>query len=81
MQFSAAQIALITNGRVEGDANTKVGSIGKIEEATEGELTFLANPKYEEYLYLTRASIIIVNEGAGTEAANNTNPYTSTRCV
>ena len=62
MQFSAAQIALITNGRVEGDANTMVGSIGKIEEATEGELTFLANPKYEEYLYLTRASIIIVNE-------------------
>ena len=62
MQFSAAQIALITNGRVEGDANTLVGSIGKIEEAVEGELTFLANPRYEEFLYLTKASIIIVND-------------------
>ncbi|MEO6719754.1 MAG: UDP-3-O-(3-hydroxymyristoyl)glucosamine N-acyltransferase [Ferruginibacter sp.] len=62
MQFSAAQIAMMTNGRIEGEAGTLVDSIGKIEEANQGQLTFLANPKYEEYLYLTKASIIIVND-------------------
>ncbi len=62
MQFTAAQIALIINGKLEGDADVKVGNFGKIEEARTGQLSFLANPKYEEYLYQTRASIVIVNE-------------------
>lgn len=62
MQFPAAQIALIVNGKVEGDAAIAVNSIGKIEEAMEGQLTFYANSKYEEFLYSTKASIIIINE-------------------
>ncbi len=62
MQFSAAQIAMMINGRIEGDAEATVSSFGKIEEAGEGQLAFLANPKYEEYLYSTGASIIIINE-------------------
>lgn len=62
MQFSAAQIALLINGKVEGSPNATVASFGKIEEAVAGQLAFLANPKYEEYLYSTGASIIIVNE-------------------
>ncbi len=62
MQFSAAQIAMLINGKVEGDANASVGSFGKIEEAKEGQLSFLANPKYEEYLYNTSASVLIINE-------------------
>jgi UDP-3-O-[3-hydroxymyristoyl] glucosamine N-acyltransferase len=62
MQFSAAQIAMMIDGRVEGNAETAVASFGKIEEALTGQLAFLANPKYEEYLYITKASIIIVNE-------------------
>lgn len=62
MQFTAAQIALIINGKVEGDVNETVASFGKIEEAGAGQLSFLANPKYEEYIYTTKASIIIVNE-------------------
>ena len=62
MQFPAAQIALIVNGRIEGDPNAVVNSFGKIEEAKEGQLSFFANPKYEEYLYRTKASVIIVNE-------------------
>ena len=62
MQFSAAQIALLINGRTEGDATASVGSFGKIEEAQPGQLAFLANPKYEEYLYTTGASIVIINE-------------------
>ena len=62
MTFSAAQIALLINGKVEGNANATVASFGKIEEAKEGQLAFLANPKYEEYLYSTHASVIIINE-------------------
>jgi len=60
MQFSAAQIAMMINGKVEGNPEAAVGSFGKIEEAQAGQLAFLANPKYEEYLYSTGASIIIV---------------------
>ena len=48
MQFTAAQIALIINGKLEGNADAQVGSFGKIEEARAGQLSFLANPKYEE---------------------------------
>ena len=62
MQFSAAQIAMLINGKVEGDANASVDSFGKIEEAKNGQLAFFANPKYEEYLYSTTASVIIINE-------------------
>lgn len=62
MQFSAAQIALLINGKVEGNANATVSSFGKIEEAQSGQLAFLANPKYEDYLYSTKASVIIIND-------------------
>jgi UDP-3-O-[3-hydroxymyristoyl] glucosamine N-acyltransferase len=62
MQFTAGQIAMIINGKIEGDPNIAVGSFGKIEEAQAGQLAFLANPKYEEFLYSTDASIIIINE-------------------
>ena len=62
MQFSAAQIAQIIGGQIEGDGNVSVGSFGKIEEAKSGQLAFLANPKYEEHLYSTGASIIIINQ-------------------
>ena len=62
MQFTAAQIAIMINGRVEGNPESSVGSFGKIEEARAGQLSFLANPRYEEFLYSTGASIIIINE-------------------
>jgi UDP-3-O-[3-hydroxymyristoyl] glucosamine N-acyltransferase len=62
MTFPASQISLLINGRIEGDPNALVDSFGKIEEAVENQLTFFANPKYEEFLYTTRASIIILNE-------------------
>lgn len=63
MTFSALQIAALINGKMEGDANASVNSFGKIEEAQNGQLAFLANPKYEEHLYSTRASVIIINDG------------------
>ena len=62
MTFSASQIAVLINGKIEGNPDVSVSSFGKIEEATEGQLAFLANPKYEEHLYTTHASVIIVNE-------------------
>ena len=62
MTFSALQIAALINGKTEGNANISVNSFGKIEEAEDGQLAFLANPKYEEYLYITKASVIIINE-------------------
>ena len=62
MTFSATQIALLIQGKIEGDGNATVHSFGKIEEAADGQLSFLANPKYEEFLYSTRASVIIINE-------------------
>ena len=62
MQFTAAQIAMIINGKIEGDAMAAVAGFGKIEEAKQGQIAFLANPKYEEFLYQTGASVVIINE-------------------
>ncbi len=62
MQFTAHQIATLLQGKLEGDPSAKVSSVAKIEEADNGDLSFIANPKYEEYLYTSKASIIIVNE-------------------
>jgi len=61
MQLTAAQIAVLVNGKVDGNADIAVDSFGKIEEAQQGQLAFLANPKYKDFLYTTKASIIIVN--------------------
>ena len=62
MQFPASQIALLVNGKVEGNPDTSVDSFGKIEDAKEGQLTFFSNPKYEEYIYKTNASVVLINE-------------------
>ena len=62
MQFTALQIATLIKGKIEGDPDAKVSHVAKIEDASEGSLSFIANPKYEEYLYTTNASIIIINE-------------------
>ncbi|MFY8128773.1 MAG: UDP-3-O-(3-hydroxymyristoyl)glucosamine N-acyltransferase [Chitinophagaceae bacterium] len=62
MVFSAAQIAGLVNGIVEGNAQVTVSNVAKIEEAKKGDLAFLANPKYEEFLYNTQASIVLLNK-------------------
>ncbi len=62
MQFTAVQIATLIAGQIEGDPDAKVSHVAKIEEADEGALSFVANPKYEEFLYSTNASVLIVNE-------------------
>jgi len=62
MQFTALQIATLIKGKIEGNRDAMVSHVSKIEDATEGSMSFIANPKYEEYLYTTQASVIIVNE-------------------
>ena len=62
MQFTAQQIATLIQGKLEGDPDAKVREVAKIEEAVNGSLCFISNPKYEEYLYTSKASIVIVNE-------------------
>lgn len=61
MEFSAAQIAALLGGTVEGNDATTVSNLSKIEEGKPGTLSFLANPKYTNYIYDTNASIVIVN--------------------
>ncbi len=62
VSFTAQQIALLVQGKIEGEATAVVEQFGKIESAMPGEISFLANPKYEDFLYTTKASVIIVNE-------------------
>lgn len=61
MEFSAQQIADLLNGQIVGDANAAVTGLSKIEEGKPGTLSFLANSKYEEHIYTTDSSIVIVN--------------------
>lgn len=61
MEFTAQQIAAFVGGTVVGDANAAVHTFSKIEEAQEGSLTFLSNPKYTPYIYSTHATIVLVN--------------------
>lgn len=62
MEFSAAQIAAIVNGEIIGSSSAIVTDLAKIEEGQEGTLSFLSNPKYEEFIYTTKSSICIVNK-------------------
>ena len=61
MQLSAQELASILGGTVEGDASVKVNRPAKIEEGGAGAISFLANPKYESYIYDTTASIVVVS--------------------
>ncbi|MDO4737020.1 MAG: UDP-3-O-(3-hydroxymyristoyl)glucosamine N-acyltransferase [Bacteroidales bacterium] len=62
MVFTAQQIAGYTGGTVDGDPNATISTFAKIEEGTEGALSFLANPQYEQYIYETKSSIVLVNK-------------------
>ena len=73
MQFTAAQIAQLLQGTVEGDPNATVSRLSKIEEGGPGSLSFLANPAYAQYLYTTTASVVIIGN-----AFELTGPVTST---
>lgn len=61
MKFTAKQIAELLNGIVEGDSSVILNQLTKIEEGVSNSLSFLANPKYNDYLYTTKSSVVIVN--------------------
>ena len=61
MEFNAVQIAEILNGEVIGEAGAVVSEFAKIENAAKGSITFLSNPKYQDFIYTTKASIVLVN--------------------
>ena len=61
MEFTAATIAGFLKGEIEGNPDIKVNTVAKIEEGHPGALSFLANPKYEHYIYTTKSSVVLVN--------------------
>ena len=83
MEFTIQQIAQLISGTVQGDGSVKVSGLGKIQEAKQGQIAFLANPKYEQFIYTTEASAVIVGKDfqAKKEIATNLivveNPYSS----
>ncbi len=60
MEFSVNQIAALLNGTIEGNGEVVISGLGKIQDATENQLSFLANPKYEQYIYSTKAGAVMV---------------------
>lgn len=62
MKFSIRQIAEIIGGVVEGDENVLINNFAKIEEGSRGCISFLANPKYEHFIYTTESSVVIVTD-------------------
>jgi UDP-3-O-[3-hydroxymyristoyl] glucosamine N-acyltransferase len=62
MQFTAKQISEFLDGTIEGNPNAEVSELSKIETGNPGSLCFLSNPKYESYLYTTKASVVIVSK-------------------
>lgn len=67
MEFTAKQIAELIGGRVEGNEAAAVHTFAKIEEGTEGAISFLSNPKYIHYLYDTQSTIVLINEDVELE--------------
>jgi len=62
MEFTAEALAGFLKGEIEGNPEIKVSTVAKIEEGHSGALSFLANPKYEHYIYSTKSSIVLVNK-------------------
>ena len=62
MEFTAKQLAEVLGGTVEGNPQEKVSSFAKIEHGKKGQLCFYANPKYEQYVYTSKASVLLVND-------------------
>lgn len=62
MEFTTKEIANLIGGELKGSETVKIRAVAKIEEANEGAISFLSNPKYENYLYSTHASAVIINK-------------------
>ncbi|HYC84820.1 MAG TPA: UDP-3-O-(3-hydroxymyristoyl)glucosamine N-acyltransferase [Chryseosolibacter sp.] len=62
MEFSINQVAALLGGEVKGDGNARINMLAKIQDAKQGQIAFLSNPKYEQYIYTTKASAVIVKK-------------------
>ncbi|MGE0018640.1 MAG: UDP-3-O-(3-hydroxymyristoyl)glucosamine N-acyltransferase [Draconibacterium sp.] len=62
MDFKVTEIAKFLNGEIVGNENISVSNVSKIEEGKPGTLAFLANMKYENFIYTTNASVVLVNK-------------------
>ena len=62
MEFTAKELAKILGGTVQGNPDASVRRFAKIEHGRSGDLCFFANPKYEQYVYTSKASILLVNK-------------------
>lgn len=62
MEFTIQQIAAMLGGEVKGDGNAKINMLAKIQDAKPGQIAFLSNPKYENFIYTTQASAVIVSK-------------------
>ncbi len=71
MQIKALQIAELLNGSIEGNPDVLISGPSKIEEGKPGTITFLANPKYKEYIYTTEASVVLVGKDFHVETPVN----------
>lgn len=62
MQFTAEMIAALLSGEIVGDKNATVSTVSSIDGGKAGSLAYLTNPKYEQYIYTTEASIVLVDK-------------------
>jgi len=62
MEFTVNQIAAMLGGEVSGNGNEKINMLAKIQDAKQGQIAFLSNPKYEQYIYSTQATAVIVKK-------------------
>ncbi len=72
MELTTQAIAHLVGGKVEGDANAKINTVAKIQEGKTGAIAFLANPKYENFIYETQATAVLVSENFVAKEALST---------
>lgn len=83
MEFTIKQVAAMLGGEIQGDGNAKINMLAKIQDAKPGQLAFLANPKYESFIYTTQATAVIVGKTFQPKKEINAtlivveNPYSS----
>jgi UDP-3-O-[3-hydroxymyristoyl] glucosamine N-acyltransferase len=83
MEFTVKQIADMLGGAVKGDGGITIQMLAKIQDGKPGQIAFLSNPKYEQFIYTTKASAVIVKKGFVPKKDLNTtlilvdDPYSS----
>ncbi len=71
MVRTIAEIAAIIGGKITGNPSTPITGVSSIENSIEGDITFVANPRYEKYISTTKASCVIVSSSFSQETVQN----------